>query len=63
MMLDYDYEALREIGRIVAIARDEMAKAVTPGITTKELGFIDFSYAPPFASTWEAINVAANTAK
>ena len=23
MMLDYDYEALREIGRIVAIARDE----------------------------------------
>ncbi len=38
MMLDYDYEALREIGRIaVAIARDEMAKAVTPGITTKEL--------------------------
>ncbi|RDB32653.1 type I methionyl aminopeptidase [Exiguobacterium sp. RIT594] len=37
MMLDYDYDALREIGRIVAIARDEMANAVKPGITTKEL--------------------------
>ena len=36
-MLDYDYDALREIGRIVALARDEMAKAVTPGITTKQL--------------------------
>ncbi len=36
-VLDYDYEALREIGRIVAMARDEMADAVKPGITTKEL--------------------------
>ncbi|MDL5377477.1 type I methionyl aminopeptidase [Exiguobacterium mexicanum] len=36
-MLDYDYDALREIGRIVALARDEMAKAVEPGMTTKQL--------------------------
>lgn len=36
-MFDYDYDALREIGRIVALARDEMAKAVRPGITTKQL--------------------------
>ena len=40
-----------------------LTSAIHAGITTKELGFIDFSYAPPFASTWEAINVAANTAK
>ncbi len=40
MMLDYDYDALREIGRIVALARDEMAKAVKPGMTTKELDAI-----------------------
>lgn len=39
-MFDYDYDALREIGRIVASARDEMAKAVTPGMTTKELDAI-----------------------
>ncbi|MFV0560349.1 MAG: CoA-disulfide reductase [Enterococcus sp.] len=37
--------------------------AIHAGVTTKELGFVDFAYAPPFASTWEAINVAANTAK
>lgn len=40
MMLDYDYDALREIGRIVALARDEMAKVVKPGMTTKELDAI-----------------------
>lgn len=40
-----------------------LATAIHAGVTTKELGFIDYAYAPPFASTWEAINVAANTAK
>lgn len=40
-----------------------LATAVHAGLTTTELGFVDYAYAPPFASTWEAINVAANTAK
>ena len=40
-----------------------LAVAIHGQMTTKELGFIDFAYAPPFASTWEAINVVANTAK
>lgn len=40
-----------------------LTTAIHAGMTTKELGFVDFAYAPPFASTWEAINVAANTAK
>lgn len=40
-----------------------LAVAIHGKMTTKELGFIDFAYAPPFASTWEAINVVANTAK
>lgn len=40
-----------------------LTTAIHAGLTTKELGFIDYAYAPPFASTWEAINVAANTAK
>lgn len=35
-----DLEALKEIGRICALVRDEMAKAVRPGITTLELDFI-----------------------
>ena len=37
--------------------------AIHAGITTDELGFIDLGYAPPFTTTWEAINIAANTAK
>lgn len=40
-----------------------LTTAVYAGLTTPELGFVDFAYSPPFASTWEAINVAANTAK
>ncbi|MGH1724286.1 CoA-disulfide reductase [Enterococcus durans] len=40
-----------------------LAVAIHGQMTTKELEFIDFAYAPPFASTWEAINVVANTAK
>jgi NADPH-dependent 2,4-dienoyl-CoA reductase/sulfur reductase-like enzyme len=40
-----------------------LTTAIHAGLTTTEIGFIDYSYAPPFASTWEAINVAANTAK
>ncbi|MFZ5351167.1 MAG: type I methionyl aminopeptidase [Bacillota bacterium] len=34
---DYDIEALKRIGRIVALTRDKMLSAVRPGITTKEL--------------------------
>lgn len=37
--------------------------AIYAGLTTDEIGFIDYAYAPPFASTWDALNVAANTAK
>lgn len=40
-----------------------LTTAIHAGLTTKELGFMDFGYAPPFASTWEALNIAANTAK
>lgn len=35
-----DLAALMKIGRIVAQAREEMIKAVRPGITTKELDMI-----------------------
>jgi methionyl aminopeptidase len=35
-----DLDALKEIGRICALVRDEMAKAVKPGITTLELDLI-----------------------
>lgn len=37
--------------------------AIYAKLTTQEIGFIDYAYSPPFATTWDAINVAANTAK
>lgn len=40
-----------------------LTTAIHAGLRTDEIGFIDFAYAPPFASTWDALNVAANTAK
>ena len=46
-----------------ALRLHALTTAIYAGLTTKEIGFIDYAYAPPFASTWEAINIAANTAK
>ncbi|GBU11303.1 CoA-disulfide reductase [Erysipelotrichaceae bacterium] len=40
-----------------------LSTAIYAGLTTAELGFIDFGYAPPFAQTWDALNIAANAAK
>ena len=32
-------------------------------MTTEELGMTDLAYAPPFASVWDAVHIAANAAK
>lgn len=40
-----------------------LALAISHGITTKDLAYVDFAYAPPFARTWEALNTAANVCK
>lgn len=40
-----------------------LTMAVYNGNTVDELGFMDFAYAPPFASTWDALNVAGNACK
>lgn len=42
---------------------DALAVAIYAGISVDELGFMDFIYAPPFARTWEIMNVAGNVAK
>lgn len=41
---------------------DALAVAVYAGISVDELGFMDFIYAPPFARTWDILNVAGNVA-
>lgn len=52
------------IGRKGAVHRiDAMAVAITAGLTTQQLGMMDFAYAPPFARTWDVMNVAGNVAK
>lgn len=40
-----------------------LALAITAGITTKQLAYVDFAYAPPFARTWEALNTVGNVCK
>ncbi len=49
--------------RETAIRIDPIAVAIDRGMTTEELGFADFGYAPPFAGVWDAVAVAANAAK
>ena len=42
---------------------DALAVAIYSGLTVDELGFMDFAYAPPFARTWDVLNIAGNVAK
>lgn len=42
---------------------DTFACAIDQQMTTEELGFLDLGYAPPFASVWDAIQIAANASK
>ncbi|HWQ96483.1 MAG TPA: FAD-dependent oxidoreductase [Clostridia bacterium] len=49
--------------RDTALRIDPIAIAIDRGMTTDELGFADFGYAPPFAGVWDAVAVAANAAK
>ncbi len=54
-------------------ARSSVARGGTPhrrvggghhhGVTTEQLGMLDFAYAPPFSRTWDVLNVAGNVAK
>ncbi|CAM3805277.1 CoA-disulfide reductase [Parendozoicomonas haliclonae] len=46
------------IGRV-----NVLAAAITAGMTTTQLGYLDLCYAPPFARTWDALNVAGNVAR
>ncbi|MEA3321900.1 MAG: CoA-disulfide reductase [Bacillota bacterium] len=68
--LVYEKESLKLlgaqlIGKDESIAKrlDVYATAITCGLTTKQIGMLDLSYAPPFATVWDAVQVAANAAK
>lgn len=52
------------VGKDGAVERlNSLTVAIYSGITVDELGFMDFSYAPPYSSTWDALNIAGNSAK
>ncbi|AMO55037.1 CoA-disulfide reductase [Endozoicomonas montiporae] len=52
------------VGKRGAVLRvDALAAAIHSGMTTEELGMLDLCYAPPFARTWDPLNVAGNVAK
>ena len=67
--LIYDARTRRLLGANVggkrnAVMRADMfAIAIHTGLTTEELGMVDLAYAPPFASVWDAVHIAANAAK
>lgn len=50
-------------GRGAVLRVDALAAAIKGGLTTADLGMMDFCYAPPFARTWDVMNVAGNVAK
>ena len=50
-------------GRGAVLRVDTLAAAIKGGLTTEDLGMLDLCYAPPFARTWDALNVAGNVAK
>lgn len=46
-----------------ALRINVFALAIQKEMTTKELGYLDLAYAPPFAGVWDVIHVAVNKAK
>ena len=50
-------------GRGAVLRTDTIAAAIAGGLTVEQLGMLDLCYAPPFARTWDALNVAGNVAK
>ena len=40
-----------------------IATAITTKMTTDQLGMLDLCYAPPFATTWDILNIAGNVSK
>lgn len=52
------------VGKKGAVGRaNALGVAISAKMTTEQLGYLDFCYAPPFARTWDALNVAGNVAK
>ena len=52
------------VGRKDAVQRvNVLATAIFGGLTTDQLAMLDLCYAPPFARTWDVLNIAGSVAK
>ncbi len=61
---NYEILGAEMIGKKDVVMRiDVLAGLIHMKATTKQLGYIDFCYSPPFARTWEFLNVAGNVIK
>lgn len=40
-----------------------LSVGIMTGLTTEDLAFLDFAYAPPFSRVWDALNIAGSIAK
>ena len=67
--LVYDADTKVLLGGQVAGYKDAvqranvLATAITAKMTTTQLGMLDLCYAPPFATTWDVLNIAGNVSK
>ena len=67
--LVYDADTKVILGGQVAGFKDSvqranvLAAAIFSKMTTNQLGMLDLCYAPPFARTWDILNVAGNVSK
>lgn len=67
--LIYDADTKVILGGQVAGFKDAVQRtnvlvaAIFGKMTTKQLGMLDLCYAPPFARTWDVLNVAGNVSK
>ncbi len=67
--LVYDADTKVILGGQVAGFKDSVqrtnviATAIFAKLTTNQLGMLDLCYAPPFARTWDVLNVAGNVSK
>lgn len=50
-------------GAGTALRADVFAAAIETGLTAKALGMSDLIYSPPFATVWDAVQIACNAAK
>ena len=69
LKLIYDSNTKKILGGQIAGYKDAvqrvnvLAACIFAGLTTNQLGMLDLCYAPPFARTWDALNVLGNVSK